>query len=135
MSSPGQVVLGLKEAETANQLMRLEYLTAVFKPATDYSLEQPKEFVLEDGSLEQRPVNEVFQVVQVHTNRARPKVIPTVLTRTDKSMTSKLALYIQPLAIFHPHGAPVGPLHVMAEADPYWVTPDDLAPFLSLIHI
>lgn len=132
VDSTGLVDVPQEEAGDTSQKMALEYLSALVKPSTYYSLDQPRQLQLEDGSLVNRPATEYFQVVQVHTTRSRPKVIPTVATRTDKSMTSKLAFYIQPLSRWQPGGVETESLDVMADGEPYWVTPNDIAPFGTL---
>ena len=93
-----------------------------------YSIPQPQES-LDGGEAVTKTVQKVFQVIHKNAGRRRIRTIPTIKSLSDKSETAKLALFVQPLSVWSAESEENGPLHVLADCDPYWVVPDDLAPF------
>jgi len=129
ITKPGLVVPETDATPTTSEAMALEYLDAIFKPLTFYSFPETRE-EQEGGVVVERTVQTVFQIIHKHSGRKRIKAIPTVQSLTDKSVTAKLAFFMQPLSVWSSDDH--GHMHVLADSDPFWVVPDDIAPFGTL---
>jgi len=70
----------------------------------------------------------VFQVIHKKSGRRRIRTITTIHSSTDKSETAKLSLFVQLLSLWSEYSQEQGPLHFLADCDPMWVVPDDIAP-------
>ena len=117
--------------ETVTEELAREYTTALFKPLEYYRLEKAKEELGTDGSIVMVSDNMNFQVLKINKGRSRTHVIPTFQSRQQKSMVSKLALYVQPLATWQDI-TESGEIHVYAADDPYWCEPRDIANFTDM---
>jgi len=128
ITKPGLVVPETDATPTTSEAMALEYLDAIIKPLTFYSFPETRE-EQEGGVVVEKVVQTVFQIIHKHSGRKRIKAIPTIQSLADKSVTAKLAFFMQPLSVW---SSDDGHMHVLADSDPYWVVPDDIAPFGTL---
>ena len=122
---PGAIIPAAANEFWQGEMAR-EYLTSVFQPLAYYSVPVSKETMMENGELAVTTSHFIFQIVKMQTGRSRTKVLHTVLSTSDKSVVSKLALQIQTLTEVQDID---GQKHVVADDDPHWVESTDLAPF------
>ena len=85
-----------EERDAHNLPARIEYLQAVLKPGAYYSISK---HTLEVNGAEGQP-GEVtttcyFQVVRMHSRKAKPHVITTEESRTNPAFNAPLALLVQ----------------------------------------
>ena len=77
-----------------------------------------------------------FQLLRTAHAHSRPKLLPTADDADDVSVTAPLALLVQKQSIWlrpqELEPADSGTVEVLAEGEPVWVTPRQLATFLDL---
>jgi hypothetical protein len=90
----GAVVVPKQSDESVSELLAREYTTALFQPLQYYRFPETREVIGQDGGIEQVTAMRSFQLIRINVGSARTHTIQTFQSKTDKSLTSKLALYV-----------------------------------------
>ena len=115
-----------------------EYLSQVFQKFTYYAVPQRKEEIGEEGEVRHDETPMVFEVVSIRGAHSRPHLMPTFESADDIVLTAALAIEVQPMQLQPGHAVDVhdlsnnASLHVFKDADAYWISARDVAPFSAL---
>ena len=127
------------ESLNAKGAVQREWLVAVLKPSSTFSVDSLVHAPGEDGRLEEGVRTRYFEVLDVVTSRNRPKTMPTVhVGEEDVMATAAVAFHVQMLDRFDPEEGGSAPdaawrlVHKDMEAQ--WVVPSKLAPFDDMAY-
>jgi len=141
--SPNKVDPPLPFEDGADEAER-EYIGKVFKPNQYYSIDRKPALVpvadapvVGDQPAEPQlaPVGPtLFKVIAIHQGRQRPKVMPTIETRTDVVLHGKIALHVQFLENRRPDATDVECASVYSASDPIWLDHSQLGSFKDIAY-
>ena len=110
---------------------RIEYLLDVLKPPEWYQVQVPVTAQNDHGDVEERLEPRRFQLLHMTSSKSRPKLMPTIQSWEDPALHKRLALHIQESSLIPlpDKGAGDGSVVVYPDADPRWVSYEDIGPW------
>ena len=116
--------------------LRVEYLLDVLRTQTWYQVEVPVERQDEHGAIVHTKERRHFQLLYMTSSRSRPKLMPTIESWTDTALRKQLALNVQETSV-RPlpggGGADDASVIVYADANPRWISYEDLGPWNHIL--
>ena len=124
-----------KKREANHEMMglRVEYMQDVLKTREWYRISVPVVTTNEEGVEEARTEDRHFQLLGQTSSKSRPHLMPTVDSWRDPVLRKQLALHIQETSVKEvAEPSADGSVLVFLDADPRWVSFEDIGPWKSV---
>ena len=108
-----------------------EYLLSLIEKHSYYTLDTIQDLVGADGQPVQETVHQYFQIVDIAHSRKRRKMLHTVESADDVSLSLPLALQVQLMSPCSDPSVPAAPANMQSmlhDSDVMWLSPTRLAP-------